>query len=260
MKIAITGKGGVGKTTIAGAFARLYNDEGCKVLAVDADPDANLASAIAGVSKTQQEIVPISQMKKLIEERTGAKAGTVGSFFKINPKVDDIPEKLGTELLGIKLLVLGGVEKGGSGCICPESTLLRSLIKNLLVERDEVVIMDMEAGIEHLGRGTAESVDVFVIVVESGLRSLETAKAINKLAKDIGIEKIFLVLNKVRKGEKRRMEEKARSIIPNAPVIGWISESQKVRLADMEGKSPYDLDGEFVKEIKSLRDELEKMS
>ncbi len=257
MKIAITGKGGVGKTTIAGAFARLYKDKGYKVLAVDADPDANLGSAIAGVSKIQQEIVPISQMKKLIEERTGAKPGTVGSFFKINPKVDDIPEKLGTELLGIKLLVLGGVEKGGGGCICPESALLRSLLRNLLLERDEVVIMDMEAGIEHLGRGTAESVDVFVIVVEPGLRSIETAKSIRNLARDIGIEKIFLVVNKVRDSEKGCVEEKIRKEIPDLPIISWISENQKVRLADIEGKSSYDLDEMFVEEIDSLRKKLE---
>ncbi|HDP70555.1 MAG TPA: carbon monoxide dehydrogenase [Actinobacteria bacterium] len=260
MKIAITGKGGVGKTTIAGALARLYNDDGYKVLAVDADPDANLGSAIAGVSKVQREIVPISQMKKLIEERTGAKSGTVGSFFKINPKVDDLPERLGIELLGIKLLVLGGIEKGGSGCICPESTLLRSLIRNLLVERNEVVIMDMEAGIEHLGRATAESVDTLLIVVEPGLRSIETAKSIKKLAYDIGIGKMFLVINKAKGGESDHIKKKIEQEIPNLPIIGWISESQNVHLADMEGESPYDLDEEFVKEIGLLKKELEKRS
>ncbi|MDO8886270.1 AAA family ATPase [Candidatus Oleimmundimicrobium sp.] len=252
MKIAVTGKGGVGKTTIAGALARLYNDKGYKVLAVDADPDANLASAIIGASRLREKIVPISYMKKLIEERTGAKLGTMGSFFKINPKVDDIPEKVGVKFLGIRLLVLGGVEKGGSGCICPESALLRSLMRNLLFERDEVVVMDMEAGIEHLGRGTAESVDAFIVVVEPGLRSIETAKSIRSLAKDIGIKKVFLVVNKVRDGEKKRIEEKIKKEIPDVPIVGWLSENSKVRLADIEGKSAYDLDKLFVKEIDSL--------
>lgn len=249
MKIAISGKGGVGKTTIAGTLARLYADKEYKVLAIDADPDANLASALGLSDKKVKEIVPLSAMKDLVEERTEAKPGTFGSFFKLNPKVDDIPEKFSFKIHGVKLLVMGPVEIGGSGCICPESALLKNLVKHLLLERDEIVIMDMEAGIEHLGRGTAEAVDALIIVVEPGQRSLQTAKSIYKLAKDIGVKRVFLVGNKIRnEAEARYLKESTKGI----PYLGSVSESEKVRRADLEGKSPYKIDKDFVSEIDKL--------
>lgn len=249
MKIAISGKGGAGKTTIAGAIARLYADKGCRVLAIDADPDANLASALGMSEDEVKKITPLSAMKDLIEERTGAKPGFLGGFFKLNPKVDDITERFSGEANGVKLLVMGPVEAGGSGCICPESALLRSLVKHLLLERDEVVIMDMEAGIEHLGRGTAEAVDALLVVIEPGQRSLQTAKSIFKLAKDIGIRKIFLVGNKIRnEGEEKHLK----SAMPDFLFLGSVSESEKVRQADLEGKSPYKTDKDFVSEIDKL--------
>ena len=151
MKIAVSGKGGVGKTTFSSLLIRSLNDAGKHVLAIDADPDANLAAAL-GIENAH-DITPIAEMKDLIFERTEAKPGTVGGFFKLNPKVDDLPEALSARLGNIKLMRLGGVKKGGAGCICPESTLLRALITHVVLARDEVVVMDMEAGIEHLGHG-----------------------------------------------------------------------------------------------------------
>ncbi len=254
MKIAIAGKGGVGKTTIAGSMARFYADKGYRVVAVDADPDANLASAIGIPVGT--EIIPLSKMKDLIKERTGAEPGTIGGFFKLNPKVDDIPERFSVKKDGIRLLVMGSVEHGGGGCVCPESTLLRALINHLLLESDEVVIMDMEAGLEHLGRGTAESVDALIVVVEPGLKSIQTALAIKKLALEIGIENIFLVVNKVNTDEElAQVKERLKEIT----FLGRVSYSEKVLKSDIEGISPYDADSEFVLEIGKIARELETL-
>lgn len=255
MKIAISGKGGVGKTTIAAALARLYVDKGYKVLAVDADPDANLASALGLPEAEAGEITPLSAMKELVEERTGAKPGVFGNFFKLNPRVDDIPDKFSVESHGVKLIVMGAIERGGGGCICPESALLRNLMRHLLVERGEVVVMDMEAGIEHLARGTAEAVNALIVVVEPGQRSIQTARSIKKLAEDIGVKRTFLVGNKVRnKAEANYLRESLSDI----PYLGSVSESARVRQADLDGKSPYEADGNFVAEVEKLRVELEK--
>ncbi len=139
MKIAVTGKGGVGKTTFAATLARLYADEGRKVLAADVDPDANLGLALGFDEETLDSIVPITKMRKLVEERTGA--NEVNKFFKINPKVDDIPDTYSKEVNGVKLLVLGTVETGGGGCVCPEHVMLRRIINNLVIHRDDVVII-----------------------------------------------------------------------------------------------------------------------
>ena len=173
MKIAVTGKGGGGKTTLASILSHLYKEDGRRVIAVDADPDANLASAL-GISREESaKIKPIADMAELIEERTGAKKGSMGGIFKLNPKVDDIPEGIGYHLNGIILLIMGKSKAAASGCYCPENVLLRRLLKHLVIERREVIIVDMEAGIEHLTRGTAESVDAFIVVVEPGQRSLQ---------------------------------------------------------------------------------------
>src|SRR4030066_571197 len=186
MKIAISGKGGVGKTTFASFLIRAFAEEGKKVLAIDADPDANLAQAL-GIPHSP-DIVPISDMKELIEERTETKLGTMGFFFKLNPKVDDLPDKLSIKIDNIKLMVLGGVKKGGAGCICPESTLLKNLVRYIVLAREEVIVLDMEAGLEHRGRGTAMAVDRLIVVVEPGRRSIETAYQIQRLANHIGLK------------------------------------------------------------------------
>jgi len=196
MKLAITGKGGVGKTTLAAGLALSFSQDGKRVIAIDADPDSNLAATLG--FPEPEKIVPLVEMKELIAERTGVEPGTVGGYFKLNPKVDDIPDKFSREHQGIKLLLMGRVKKGGSGCFCPENAFLKAVLSHLFFSREDVVILDMEAGIEHLGRGTAEGVDGLIVVVEPSMRSIETAFRIKSLAKDLKINRIFLVGNKVR--------------------------------------------------------------
>ncbi|MBF0521049.1 MAG: AAA family ATPase, partial [Nitrospirae bacterium] len=199
MKIAVTGKGGVGKTTLSSVMSYLYAKEGKKVIAVDADPDANLATAL-GFSDTEIEgMRPIAEMAELIAERTGARPGAMGGVFKLNPKVDDIPEGCSrTTVDGIKLLIMGKSKEASSGCYCPENVFLKRLLKHLVVERDDVVIVDMEAGIEHLTRGTAEGVDDFVVVVEPRKRSIQTALSVRDMAKQLGVTHVYVVAGKVR--------------------------------------------------------------
>jgi CO dehydrogenase maturation factor len=175
---------------------RTLNAEGKRVLAIDADPDANLAAGL-GIANSDK-IVPIAEMEELIYDRTGAKPGSIGGYFKLNPKVDDLPDAVSVAFENIKLMRLGGIKKGGSGCICPESALLRALVMHIVLARDEVVVMDMEAGIEHLGRATAKAVDKLIVVVEPGRRSVDTAEHIRKLAEEIGLNHIAVVGNKVR--------------------------------------------------------------
>ena len=230
MKIAITGKGGVGKTTLSALLINRLAEQGKKVIAVDADPDANLASALG--FRSSDGIVPIADMASLIEERTGAKPGQSGSFFKINPKVDDLPEKLWEEMGNIRLMVLGTVNKGGGGCICPESALLKNLVTHLVLFMDEVVVLDMEAGIEHLGRGTARAVDVLIVVVEPGKRSIETAFAIRKLAKDLGLENIVVVGNKIR---KQSDEDFLKENVQGLDIAGFLPFSDSLIDFDIEG-------------------------
>jgi CO dehydrogenase maturation factor len=236
MKIAISGKGGVGKTTLAALLIKYFRDQGKKVLAVDADPDANLALAL-GIPDPEN-ITPLSQMKEMIAERTDSKPGSMGGFFKMNPKVDDIPEKYAREVDGVKLIVMGGVKKGGSGCICPESVLLRTLVTHMVLLRDEVVVMDMEAGIEHLGRATAQGVDRLIIVVEPGRRSIETAMHVKTLADDLGLKKIVIVGNKIRGAAD---EEFLKKNLPDFPILGFIPFDEKIIEADLTGRPPYEV-------------------
>lgn len=193
--MAITGKGGVGKTTLAAGLALSFSQDGKRVIAIDADPDSNLAATLG--FPEPEKIVPLVEMKELIAERTGVEPGTVGGYFKLNPKVDDIPDKFSREHQGIKLLLMGRVKKGGSGCFCPENAFLKAVLSYLFFSQEDVVILDMEAGIEHLGRGTAEGVDGLIVVVEPSMRSMETAFRIKSLAKDLKIERVFLLGNKV---------------------------------------------------------------
>ena len=248
MKIAVTGKGGVGKTTFAATLARLYADEGRKVLAADVDPDANLGLALGFDEETLDSIVPITKMRKLVEERTGA--NEVNKFFKINPKVDDIPDTYSKEVNGVKLLVLGTVETGGGGCVCPEHVMLRRIINNLVIHRDDVVIMDMEAGLEHLGRGTTQSMDQFIVVIEPGARSVQTYKNVKRLAADLGIRQVRVVANKVRSAED---EEFVRSKIPAEDLLGFIHYNTEVIDADRQGKAPYDVSQSATDEIRKIK-------
>jgi len=257
LKVAITGKGGVGKTTLSSLLARLYAAEGSTVLAIDANPDANLGTALGIPVEEVSRIIPIAQMEELVQERTGGRPGTIGGFFKLNPRVDDIPERFSIAKDGVRLLVMGTVKKGGGGCMCPESALLRSLLNHLLLRKSEVVILDMDAGVEHLGRGTAESVDAFISVVEPGRRSLDTAQAVKRLAQDIGIEKCYVVGNKVTSDADRQF------IIENLPdfeLLGFISYNPKIAEADRQGMSPFDIDPKVVSEVKVIKEKLEAIS
>lgn len=257
MKIAITGKGGVGKTTLASALACIFS-QNHDVFAIDADSDMNLALSL-GVT---EKIEPISSMRDLIKERTGAESkSSFGEVFKMNPKISDLPYKLSYDYKrdgSLKLMVMGTVEKGGSGCVCPAAVLLKALVRNIIVKKEEIVILDMEAGIEHLGRRTAESVDAMVIVVEPGLKSLETAERIKKLANDIGIKIILAVLNKCSSEEEKSfVGEKLHEM--NIELIGSIPLDKNVIRSDMEGKSLMNYkDSKSLKSIKIISEVLEK--
>jgi CO dehydrogenase maturation factor len=256
MKIAITGKGGVGKTTLASLLSYIFAAEGKRVIAVDADPDANLASAL-GVPKGEAEkIKPIADMAELIEERTGAKAGSIGGIFKLNPKVDDLPEGIGYRLNGINLLIMGKSKAAASGCYCPENALLRRLLRHLVVERSEVVIVDMEAGIEHLTRGTAESVDAFIVVVEPGQRSMQTAETVKEMAEGLGVRKVFVVANKVRSAEDLNFINEN---IEDMELVGSMSFNEALVTADIRGLSPYAYSLESVSEVKEIKERIEKL-
>ncbi|MTI66497.1 MAG: carbon monoxide dehydrogenase [Firmicutes bacterium] len=236
MKIAITGKGGVGKTTFSAILSRLYADEGFRVLAVDADPDANLALALGFPKEVMEKIVPISEMKDLVAKRTGSTPGSFGKMFKMNPKVDDIPERYCTEYNNVKLLTMGTVDTGGSGCVCPEHVILKRLTSHLILNNNDVVIMDMEAGIEHLGRGTAEGVDAFIVVVEPGARSLQTFEKVKKLGKDINIDNVYVVGNKIR---SKKDEDYIKDKVGKENCLGFIHFSESIMDSDRAGNSPY---------------------
>lgn len=235
MKIAISGKGGVGKTLLAALLSKIFARSGYSVIAIDADPDANLAATLG--FPDPDAITPISEMADLIEERTGARPGQSAPYFRLNPKVDDIPEKYARKMDGIRLMLMGRVKRGGAGCYCPESALLQTLMSHLLLARNEVVIMDMEAGIEHLGRGTARAVDKLIIVVEPGRRSIETANSIRGLASEIGIDKLAVVGNKVRNESDRKFLELN---LPGFSFLGFIPYDQEIIEADHANRSPMD--------------------
>ncbi len=256
-KLAITGKGGVGKTTLASTLARIYAAEGYTVLAIDADPDANLGASLGISAEELSKVTPIAKLNELIHERTGAAPGSSGGIFKLNPKVDDIPDRFSVGKDGVKLLTLGTVKKGGGGCICPESALLKALLNHLFLRRDEMVILDMEAGIEHLGRATTEGMDAFIAVVEPGMRSLDTARAVRKLAGDIGVKKCYVVGNKVTGDEDRQF---VTDNLPEFDVLGFISFNPKIIEADRKGVSPFDIDQEVTSEVKVIKEKLETLS
>jgi CO dehydrogenase maturation factor len=256
MKIAITGKGGVGKTTLAGLLSRLYAADGKKVLAVDADPDANLASAIGISPEAAARILPLAEQSDLIEERTGSRPGNAGGLFKINPKVDDIPEAYSVTHEGVRLLVVGKSKEAGSGCYCPENVFLRRLISHLILRLDEVVILDMEAGIEHLTRGTAGSVDAFIVVVEPGQRSIQTARQIELLARGLGVQSVFVVGNKIRSASEK---EFIQSKLDGMRFLGFMSYAGDAVTADLDGKSPFDVSPATREEAKKIKNALDQL-
>ena len=246
IKLAISGKGGVGKTTLSGTLARLLARKGYDVLAIDADPSMNLASAL-GINNPPK---PLTEFNELIDERAGGPAGV----FKLNPKVDDIVEKFGvTGPDNVKLLVLGTVERGGSGCMCPASSFLKALLRHVILKANSAVILDMEAGVEHLGRGTTKGIDLMLIVVEPGARSIETAGRIIELARQIDIRKFGAVINKAG-GEVNELEERLRGY--GIEVLGVIPYDITLIEADMDNVAPVDRGGAAVEAMKNILERL----
>ncbi len=237
MKLAISGKGGVGKTTLTALLAQVYAAADRQVLAVDADPSPCLAGALGFPPALRARLSPIAEMDALILERTGARPGTSGGFFTLNPRVDDLPERFSVVHRGVRLLEMGAVDLGGSGCICPESALLKTLFTHLLFRRDDVLLLDMYAGVEHLGRATVDFVDAMIVVVEPTRRSLGTAAQIRKLAGDIGLERLWLVGNKVRdEAEAAFLAENT----PGIPLLGVLPADLRVQEADRLGLAVFD--------------------
>ncbi|MGL5347656.1 MAG: AAA family ATPase [Peptostreptococcaceae bacterium] len=253
MKIAITGKGGVGKTTFSSILSRMFAEDGYRVVAVDADPDANLGLALGFPKEVYDSIVPISEMKNFVADRTASSVGSFGKMFKLNPKVDDIPENYCKEHNGVRLLTLGTVDTGGSGCVCPEHVLLKRLCSHLILQNKDVVVMDMEAGIEHLGRGTAQGVDAFVVVVEPGERSLQTYRKVKQLGKDIGVKQVFVVGNKVRNKED---EDFIKSNLEDGESLGFIYYNQDVINSDRSNLSPYDASEDTKEQVRTIKNKL----
>jgi len=247
MKIAISGKGGVGKTLLASLLSRTFAQAGYSVLAIDADPDANLAANLG--FPDPDKITPISEMSDLIEERVGAKPGQSGSFFKLNPKVDDLPERFAAKHDGIKLMLMGRIKRGGTGCYCPEGTLLQALISHLILQRKDVVILDMEAGIEHLTRGTAKGIDKLIVVVEPGRRSIETAQRIFELAHDLGLENVAVVGNKIQNSTQKQF---ILDSLPNTEFLGFIPYDLDIINADLANHSILDSSLPAINEVKRI--------
>jgi CO dehydrogenase maturation factor len=254
-KIAISGKGGVGKTTLAALLAHIFAERDRSVIAIDADAAGGLAEALGLPGELAAQVTPISEMDDLIYERTGARPGESGGFFSLNPRVDDIPDRFSVSHRGIRFLRLGTVESGGGGCICPESSMLRALVTHLLLYNEEMLILDMEAGVEHLGRATAQAVDAFITIVEPGRRSLQTAARIEELAGDIGIKRVFAVGNKVRNEDDWAFMQENSPV----PTLGYLSTNPELTEADIKGLGVFDAAPHAVEEAHKIVAALEAL-
>ena len=255
MKIAVSGKGGVGKTTVSATLAHLYAQESRKVIAADVDPDANLGLALGFPEEVLDEILPISTMRKMISERTNASPDR--TFYKLNPKVNDLVDLYGREHNGVRLIALGTVETAGGGCVCPENVMLKRIINNLVLHRDDIVILDMEAGLEHLGRGTTEGMDQFIVVIEPGARSVQTYKNVKRLAEELGVKEVKVIANKIRNDEDEKF---VRSRIPKQDFLGCVHYNAEVIEADREGRSPYGCSKTATDEIRKIKEIFDVMA
>ncbi len=250
MKIAISGKGGTGKTTIAACLAQIFLKKGKRVILIDADPDSNLKTTL----NIKEEITPLIELKEIIEERTGAKPGERTIFFKMNPYVDDIPDRFFYKNGNLLLGIMGTVRGGGLGCMCPENAFLKAVLRNLILKKEDVVILDMEAGIEHLGRGTTEGIDYLLIITEPTEKSIETTERIEKLAREIKIKKTGIIGNKIEIEEQKNfLIEK----LKDKEILGFIPFFTEFKKGEIEGKPPWEITPEILNYIEKIVDKME---
>jgi CO dehydrogenase maturation factor len=255
MKIAISGKGGVGKTTVTAIWGRALADENRRVFLVDADPDANLASALGVEPSRLPE--PLVSLKGLIKERTGADPDQIGQYFQLNPHVADLPDTLAVTVQGMKLLVLGGIRGGGKGCACPQGAFLKAMMRHLMLERQDVMLVDMEAGLEFLGRASVMGTDALVAVVEPGRRSIETAHAIARMGRDIGLVRFAAVLNKVT--DPSQVDAVRAELPKGMELLGHVSYSPALARADLEGRSILGVDPQVEEALVAMKKKLEAL-
>jgi CO dehydrogenase maturation factor len=253
LKIAVSGKGGVGKTLIAGGLACAFVDKGLRTMAIDADSSPNLALTL-GLSRDEaRKIVPISENKELIESKTSTGYSGV---FRLSFTVSDVLSDYSVETpFGVNLIVMGTVKSMGSGCTCPANAVVRALLQHLVVERDEAIILDMEAGVEHMGRGTAKHVDAMLIVADANMKSLEVAKTIHDLAAAAGMKTVYLVGNKVGDGsQKEAIRDFAQE--NGLEIIDFVPFDKKIVEAEMQGETPIRHKSEAIIAIGKLCDKL----
>jgi CO dehydrogenase maturation factor len=253
VKIAIGGKGGVGKTTVCAVWAQLFAEEGFDVLAIDADPNTNLALAFGISSERSPE--PLIKMKQLIAERTGTGKEAVGAYFKLNPKVSDLPEKYWIEASGVKLLVLGGITQAGVGCACPEGAFLKALVSHTILGRQEIVLIDLAAGVEFMGRASIQGTDALVVVTEPGGRSIETAKTIARMGSELGIKHVAAIANKITDMSQVETIKSQLTI----PILANINYNPAVQEADLHNTPVFQASGELVNRLRDAKNKLTSM-
>ena len=255
-KIAVSGKGGVGKTTICAILAQLYAEEGLDVIAVDADPDTNLCNAF-GIPP-EQSSEPLIRMKQLIAERTGTDKGAVGAYFRLNPKISDLPEKYCLKISGcsLKLLTLGAVSQAGAGCACPEGAFLKAMLTHTILQRQEVILVDLAAGLESMGRASVQGIDALIVVVEPGSRSIETAVNIARMAQQLGVKYVAGIINRITEPQQI---ETIKSQLKDLTILAAIDYSPEVQQADLCRKSVYQASPALVGKLKEAKGVLTKL-